>query len=521
MKTLGFIVAWLRRIPIRFTTLFLVFFLAYLFIASWLVSIGRGDGATETVEQVVGLAEVRAFSFLAISKVAGIAVIVLLAIVLGLLLAYNLSAFCYRRIRRRYRITVSPPTEPIPGAGHQLDRFKKIGIILAGGGAKGAYQAGAMRAIYEFLEDNGALHKVKMIAGTSIGSWNAMFWMAGLVKPGPDGKSVHEEWWRSIGVSRIVEFDYYWPFWRNHFLLPTPWREAFKQIFIEVPEVRNKLAGLFVPRDGAPDPEVHYYFTRANVETGKLKFATNWPGLAKRTRPKLGSQDPSAREPAVDPDSYEIVAGDDVAPALERTSLAVFASMDLPPLFPYMKIKVHRTEWFEDGGVIDNVPIRFGTEIEGCDLLFVLPLNASFSEDVNRTSVSKRLFRVMDVRQGVLERNAFKMVYLYNELAALKAMAGGPPASAEVDVGPAHLLQQTATRREHKPISLFAICPEAPLAIGTAEFWKPREAGHAFELMYAATKHELAENFEEDTRPDWIRLVLVDPHGERSWKADF
>lgn len=521
MKIIGFIVAWLRRIPIRFTVLFLLFLLVYLFLAAWWVSIATDASGTEAVEQLFGLTTFSPLSFLAVAKVVGAAVIVILVIAVGILFAYNLSAFLYRRIRRRHRLAVRAPLKPTTGDGGMLDEFRKIGIILAGGGAKGAYQAGAMRAIYEFLEANNALHKVKMIAGTSIGSWNAMFWIAGLVKPGPNGKSPHEDWWRSIGVSRIVDFDYYLPFWRNHFLRPAPWRETFRKIFIQTPEVRNTLARLFVPQDGDQDPDVHYYFTRANVETGKLKFATNWPGLAKRTRPKFGSPDPGAREPAVDPDTYEIVGGDDVTQALERTGLAVFASMDLPPLFPYMQIKVDRTEWFEDGGVIDNVPIRFGTEIEGCDLLFVLPLNASFAEDVNRNSVAKRLFRVMDVRQGVLERNAFKMVYLYNELAALKAMASRSERSADVETEAAQSLTQTATRREHKPISVFAICPEAPLAIGTAEFWKPREAGDAFDLMYAATKYELAENFEEDTRPDWIRMVLVDPHGQRSWKSDF
>src|SRR2546425_616976 len=30
---------------------------------------------------------------------------------------------------------------------------KRIGIVLAGGGASGAYQAGALKAIYEFLRD--------------------------------------------------------------------------------------------------------------------------------------------------------------------------------------------------------------------------------------------------------------------------------------------------------------------------------------------------------------------------------
>ena len=59
-----------------------------------------------------------------------------------------------------------------------MDRYDSIGIILAGGGAKGAYQAGALKAIHDFLSRHNAHDKVRMIAGTSIGSWNAVFWLA-------------------------------------------------------------------------------------------------------------------------------------------------------------------------------------------------------------------------------------------------------------------------------------------------------------------------------------------------------
>src|SRR5207245_2621844 len=40
-----------------------------------------------------------------------------------------------------------------------LARYQSIGIILAGGGAKGAYQAGALKAINKFLRNNDALSK--------------------------------------------------------------------------------------------------------------------------------------------------------------------------------------------------------------------------------------------------------------------------------------------------------------------------------------------------------------------------
>lgn len=213
----------------------------------------------------------------------------------------------------------------------------------------------------------------------------------------------------------------------------------------------------------------------------------------------------------VPPDRYEVIEGDDLVACLDRTRRAVFASMDLPPLFPYIKIKVDREEVFEDGGVVDNLPVWFGTHIEQCDLLFVLPLNASFAEPVDQKSIAKRLFRVMDVRQGVLERNSLKLAYLYNELAGAQNGQGRSDRDCKV----------SRLRGSHKPVSVFAICPAHPLAIGTVELWKDREAGQAFDLMYAATKYELDEKFEEATHPDWIRMTLVSPFGERTYVDNF
>jgi patatin-like phospholipase len=76
--------------------------------------------------------------------------------------------------------------------------IERIGIILAGGGAKGAYQAGALKAIHEFLSDYNALHKVKMIAGTSIGAWNAMFWLGGMIDTTDRKQPSLENWWKNL-----------------------------------------------------------------------------------------------------------------------------------------------------------------------------------------------------------------------------------------------------------------------------------------------------------------------------------
>jgi Patatin-like phospholipase len=128
------------------------------------------------------------------------AILVIALYVAGVLIAYNVSVFI-NWILVRYGFkpaplsTISPhrPDAQSTPSGRLKD-FKKIGIVLAGGGAKGAFQAGAMKAIYQFLAEENALDKVKVISATSIGSWNALFWLADLIKSekGWEEPSAHE-----------------------------------------------------------------------------------------------------------------------------------------------------------------------------------------------------------------------------------------------------------------------------------------------------------------------------------------
>jgi predicted acylesterase/phospholipase RssA len=499
MKLLGLFVGKGRVLPALLVLPFVVLMALYLTAVSLLLrAIGvatLGDLASRLLA-AAGLPAAMAKNVLLTVGLEGLFTGALL--LFGTFVSYNAAAWVSRHWRARPRMVVSGPIPLPPVRGAQVDslRAERIGIILAGGGAKGAYQAGALKAIYEFLELHGAVGKVKMIAGTSIGSWNAMFWLADLVKPDASGVSTHEEWWRSIAVNRVMNFDSYWPLRKNSFALATPWRQLFREIFVATPAVQAQLASLF-PGGGPADR--HFYFTRSNVGRGTLEFSTNWI------------------VPNVAPDTYTAIVGLSLPQALQSMEDAVFASMDIPPLFPYAEIPnplSKAPEYFEDGGVVDNLPISFGTQFENCDLLFVLPLNASYDARVNRTSIMRRLFRVMDERQGVIERNAFKMAYLYNELAALRNAA--PPTAASRSP-----LVARALARQHRSLGIFSICPDQPLEIGTAEFWKPTEARAAFERMYVATRKELQQNFAAATDPTWIRVAVVAPNGGVRYVDDF
>jgi NTE family protein len=375
---------------------------------------------------------------------------------------------------------------------------ERIGIILAGGGAKGAYQAGALKAIHEFLSDYGVLHKVKMIAGTSIGAWNAMFWLGGMIDIKDRNQPSLEQWWKTLNYRRLVEFPwFYLPFWSGSLLRSTPWRDSFQRIF------HRKLDESF--SDNSP---THFYFTRTDVSLAALKYATNWTGIGDRLD-KLGVDKND------DYRFFDLIEGGDNA--LERTAEAVFASMNLPPLFPYSKIG---DSLYEDGGVIENIPFRFGAPIEDCDLLFVLPLNATFQDqEAANHSLLRRVLRVADIRQGVLEAHALKTADTINRFAqrierlefgvnTMVGVASPEGVAAEALSGVREEIAEF--NAEYKLLYVFTVCPSGKLELATFDFWNRRATQDAFDLMYLQTRRELQNRLFEDIEPEDPHVVFVD-----------
>jgi predicted acylesterase/phospholipase RssA len=359
----------------------------------------------------------------------------------------------------------------------------RIGIVLAGGGAKGVYQAGALRALWEFLEAKDALQYVRMIAGTSIGSWNSMFWMTKQVGGSRWDEGASYKWWTSTRLSSVVNPSIYIPILRNYLAANHVWRRQFRELFAD--------------KEIAPQP--YFYLTRTNVESATLDFTTN------REPP----QPPPA--PGALP-SYRGLANrdhsKDATTSVKQIESAVFASMDIPPAFK--RLRDTGGNHYEDGGVIDNLPIQFATWCEGCNLLFVFPLNATFAGRASGISVIQRMARVLDIRQGILERDALKDIGLYNriieaeqkktKLAKGSCAAASPTADSSLrKLGQMHTV----------PSTTFCICPGPELKVGTFGFWSlKRYGGECFQLMYEATKAELAKfDFSLSNREVWMAKV--------------
>ncbi len=425
------------------------------------------------------------------------ALIVIALFGVGFVVSYNISALINWILLPLKRAPAWDLDEPVHDRGTQpasdaLSDVHRIGIVLAGGGAKGAFQAGAMRSIYRFLEENNALGKVRAIAGTSIGSWNALFWLSDLVKPsaGWSGESAHQRWWKSISAKSLTAPSWYLPGLRNAFLSSRPWKEVFDRIFANAAVAERLRAS-----------GIHFYFTRSNVGSGQLECVTNNP-----TPPTIAR----VRHEFIDP-------GGDRGAFMEGVKEGVFASMDIPPLFPFA---ARGSGLFEDGGVIDNLPIAFAA-VEACDLIFVLPLNASFEEAPNKRSILARFLRVMDIRQGALERNGFKMLYLYNELAALRNTSAGVSAQRTESPNAPEALT-SALHRKNALMKVFAICPARPFVeecINTIELWKRKQAAEAFAVMQQATYDVIRKTDFRSEGP--VRVALVGQSGDITWDENF
>lgn len=396
-----------------------------------------------------------------------------LALTLGaVLISFNLSVALARANCRKTAFPVSeeqldPRVPPEPSAAGPLAGLR-IGLVLAGGGAKGVYQAGALKAIHEYLEAQGALGQVRVVSGTSIGSWNSLCWAAGLLGARPGEASPHERWWKTTPMARVVAPGGYWPM-QNFLFSSEPWRQHYDAIFADNPGVRERLHSLGAA--GETDP-LHLYLTRSNVREARLGFSTNRP-----------------RPPGAAPgwEEGDSLAGLDEDATLQAWKEAVFASMDLPPAFAFTEISDKPGEVYEDGGVVDNLPTRFVTRYEDCDLVFVLPLNSSFERVPSRYSIFARLMRVLDVRQGELERRSMLLLQTRNQL---------------------------RRARGERPLAVFAVCPGHPLAVSTLDFGTA-DITPSFDGMYEATKRLLAEEMPRCLRGEEVRLFRVGPGGEQ------
>jgi NTE family protein len=239
-----------------------------------------------------------------------------------------------------------------------------VGLVLAGGGARGAYELGALAALLPALEARG--ERPRVIVGTSVGAINAAF-LAGMAdRPVEEVVKRGAEIWMSLGfddvlahlgspsalrrLARYVGQFLGVPGARLDALLdPTPLRATLTRI-VQFDAIERNVAG--------PDPELH---AAAVVSTSALTSRSvvfHRGGGAPRRDDKRGID-------YVDAD----VGG--------LTEEHVRASSAIPGAFPSVHVgsPERARGWYVDGGTRLNTPIKPALAL-GAERVVVIALNA-------------------------------------------------------------------------------------------------------------------------------------------------
>lgn len=80
----------------------------------------------------------------------------------------------------------------------------RVGIVLAGGGARGSYQAGALRALYEIIKKDQLMFDI--ITGNSVGAINAVA-LASYARDWGSGTQYLVDLWNRLRVEDIFDID--------------------------------------------------------------------------------------------------------------------------------------------------------------------------------------------------------------------------------------------------------------------------------------------------------------------------
>ncbi len=257
--------------------------------------------------------------------------------------------------------TASPTSLPRDNSKptSQPDPNRCFGIVLSGGGARAAYQAGALKAITEYVEEKGP---VSIITGSSIGAVNGIV-LGGCLKLGYS-QAVEKilELWRErtfrntfsgtpsmafVRALRVAILQYANPGPKSTSMSifdPTPLMNKIQSII-------NESGGLN-PKDRAPCLKAVGVMTTLEGEERKpLLFI-------------------SAKERISDPlmvgATYDTCYTDSLGVA------HAFASAALPSVLPPIELDLEaRNIRLVDGGISDNIPIDPAVRLGATDLVLI------------------------------------------------------------------------------------------------------------------------------------------------------
>lgn len=223
----------------------------------------------------------------------------------------------------------------------------KIGLVLPGGGGKGAYQIGVMKA----LDELGIRKHIKYVSGASIGSLNSLLFMQGDLE-------IAMEVWENISYEKILPMDNFDLVKKGFFLTLGSKNMSFVKKYIPSALSQGNLS-----RDGLLEISNKYLNVEKIKDSGIISYAS------------------CADIETLNAKYFKYNNCDK-----ERIKKIFLATSAIPSIYEPENID---GKLYVDGGVADNVPIQplYG---EGCDIIIIAHLTKELvvrKEDFPNTKI--------------------------------------------------------------------------------------------------------------------------------------
>jgi NTE family protein len=389
-----------------------------------------------------------------------------------------------------------------------------VALVLAGGGARGAYEVGALSAL---LPELGAEEQARIVVGTSVGAINAAYLAANAEKPAAELATGALELWRGITYARVLK----------------PLVSA-SEAARGLSYVREVLGSRGAHTQSLLDPSpltstlsdlIAFERIHSNVAAGHVDSAAvvATSGL---TSMSVVFHD-GARSPAADEGRGIVYSKTRLEEAHVRASAAI------PLLFPAVALgKDDGRRWYFDGGTRLNTPIKPALAL-GARRLIVIALNSlASSVDTKRERRPDALDGATQLIQAVLVDPLINDV---NTLATINDM---------LDDSSQAKIRGHERRTGRRRVPYMLIAPEDPREIGrvAAEVYREhyrsplafmrspnvgwlghlvnaaRGASHGELLSYLFFANEFIERLIEMGRRDAKRWLEDTSHDHGRWQ---
>ncbi|MGL4570112.1 MAG: patatin-like phospholipase family protein [Clostridium sp.] len=232
----------------------------------------------------------------------------------------------------------------------------KIGLVLAGGGARGAYQIG----VWKGLKEIGIDRYISVISGTSIGALNAVLFCQGDL-------NIAEEIWNDISIEKII---------------PTDHKDLLKRsILVTIGSKNLNFVKKYIPKA----------MEGGNISrSGLIDIIDNSINLKAIRENEVICYAACTEIPSIEAKYFKINNYD-----VSDIKKILLATSALPMIYGSENID---GKDYLDGGIVDNMPIQpvYG---EGCDIIIVVPL-------AKEVIIDRKLYpntKIIEIRPSEIE----------------------------------------------------------------------------------------------------------------------